>query len=227
MFKGFSPAAVDFLWDVRFYNERSWFLEHKQDYLTLIDAPLKELAQEVQQDLAQSHPRLKLWAHVSRIYRDQRRSHGLGPYKDHLWFTLRPPLDVEWQSWPTPWFEIGPDNWSYGMGYYQARPATMERHRYRIDHHPGALRRLTRTLNGQSEFSLSGTDYARPKGDPGPLLRPWYNKRTLALIHEEKPGPALFGPELFPRLRDGFRFLIPFYEYFVSLEQEAAEQEKQ
>ena len=172
--------------------------------------------------MARTHPQLSLWAHVSRIYRDQRRSHGLGPYKDHLWFTLRPPTDtVEWQSWPTPWFEIGPEAWSYGCGYYMARPATMERHRRRIDRHPRALQRLARALNEQDEFTLTGTDYARAKGDPGPLLRPWYNKRNLALMHEEKPGPALFSPELLPRLLEGFRFLMPYYEYFASLESDA------
>lgn len=221
MFNGFSPRAIDFLWDVGFYNERSWFLEHKQDYLDLIDRPLKELAGEVQQQLSDSHPHLGLWAHVARIYRDQRRSHGLGPYKDHLWFTLRPPLDVEWQAWPTPWFEIGPDRWSYGMGYYQARPATMERHRRRIDRHPRALQGLARALNQQGEFNLEGPDYARPKGDPGPLLSPWYNKRTLALIHEEKPGEVLFSPQLGQRLVSGFRFLMPYYEYFTSLESDS------
>ncbi|MBR0376163.1 MAG: DUF2461 family protein, partial [Firmicutes bacterium] len=47
MFNGFSQGAIDFLWDLRFYNERPWFLEHKQDYLELVDRPLKELAQSV------------------------------------------------------------------------------------------------------------------------------------------------------------------------------------
>ena len=28
---------------------------------------------------------------VSRIYRDARRLHGRGPYKDHLWFCVERP----------------------------------------------------------------------------------------------------------------------------------------
>ena len=221
MFEGFTPRAVDFLWDVRFYNERSWFLEHKQDYIDLIDRPLKELAQEVQQELGRRFPQQGLWAHVTRIYRDQRRSHGRGPYKDHLWFTLRPPQDVEWFAWPTPWFEIGPNKWSYGMGYYQARPATMQRFRRRADLHPRAMQRLARLLNEQEEFQLVGEDYARPKGDPGPLLRPWYNKRNLALQHEAKPSDGLFDPALAQRLIAGYTFLMPYYVYLTSLETDA------
>ena len=36
MFQGFSQGAVDFLWGVRFNNERSWFEAHKQEYLDLV-----------------------------------------------------------------------------------------------------------------------------------------------------------------------------------------------
>ena len=39
MFQGFSQGAVDFLWGVRFNNERSWFEAHKQEYLDLVIAP--------------------------------------------------------------------------------------------------------------------------------------------------------------------------------------------
>ena len=31
MFQGFSQGAVDFLWGVRFNNERRWFEAHKQE----------------------------------------------------------------------------------------------------------------------------------------------------------------------------------------------------
>lgn len=39
MFQGFSQGAVDFLWGVRFNNERSWFEAHKQEYLDLVIRP--------------------------------------------------------------------------------------------------------------------------------------------------------------------------------------------
>ena len=47
MFNGFTQAASDFLWGIRFNNYRDWFMEHKQEYLTLVQQPLKELAGEV------------------------------------------------------------------------------------------------------------------------------------------------------------------------------------
>ena len=46
MFEGFTEEASDFLWGIRFNNDREWFLDHKQTYLTQVQTPLKELAGE-------------------------------------------------------------------------------------------------------------------------------------------------------------------------------------
>ena len=32
MFQGFSQETVDFMWGIRFNNEKSWFEAHKADY---------------------------------------------------------------------------------------------------------------------------------------------------------------------------------------------------
>ena len=73
MFQGFSQGAVDFLWGIRFNNERSWFLAHKTEYLTLVDQPLRELGDQLHQAMEEAYPKLGLNLRVSRIYRDARR----------------------------------------------------------------------------------------------------------------------------------------------------------
>ena len=80
MFQGFSQGAVDFLWGVRFNNERSWFEAHKQEYLDLVIAPLQELGRQVHAAMTAAYPKEQLNLHVSRIYRDARRLHGRGPF---------------------------------------------------------------------------------------------------------------------------------------------------
>jgi len=47
MFTGFSDATIDFLWELRFHNERPWFLEHKQVFLDTLDRPMKALAADM------------------------------------------------------------------------------------------------------------------------------------------------------------------------------------
>ena len=97
MFDGFREETMEFLWGVRLNNERSWFLEHKTLYEEFLYRPLKELGAEVQAEMLNVQPESQFNVHVSRIYRDARRLHGRGPYKDHLWFTLRPPVE-QWAT---------------------------------------------------------------------------------------------------------------------------------
>lgn len=169
MFTGFSDATIDFLWELRFHNERPWFLEHKQVFLDTLDRPMKALAADVTAALEQAHPDRKWYLHVARIYRDARRLHGNGPYKENLWFTLRCDSS-RGPEIPAFYFEITPHNYSYGMGFYWAKANTMACFRRAIDADPLPLTALAERLNAQDTFVLTGQDYARAKGDPGALL---------------------------------------------------------
>ena len=216
MFQGFSQGAVDFLWGIRFNNERSWFLAHKEEYLELVDAPLRALAAQVSQAMGEEFPKLGLELKVSRIYRDARRLYGRGPYKDHMWFSLRRPSEQE-GAVPSFYFEIAPEYYSYGMVCYDPTPLTMAKLRARIDRDPKPLEKLARTLERQEEFVLEGKEYKRPKGDPGPLLYPWYNRRQIGLSSDHNCEGLLFQPELAGQVLDGFRFLVPYYQYLKDL----------
>ena len=149
--------------------------------------------------------------HVSRIYRDARRLHGRGPYKDHMWFVLRRPGE-SWTVRPAFYFEVAPESYAMGMGCYDAPPAMMARLRARIDQDPKPLEKLARRLNRQDRFRLEGQEYKRPKGDPGPLLYPWYNRKGLALSWEQNWGGTLYTPALVQEVVEGFQFLAPYYE---------------
>ena len=116
MFQGYSQETVDFMWGIRFNNERGWFLVHKDDYQQHLLTPTRELGQAVYEGLSEALPQEPLILKVSRIYRDARRLHGQGPYKDHLWFCVRTG-DQDWTGRPTFYFEIAPDYYSYGMGF--------------------------------------------------------------------------------------------------------------
>lgn len=59
--------------------------------------------------------------------------------------------------------------------------------------------------------------YKRPKGDPGPLLSPWYNRKSIALTRDENCEGLLFQPELAQQVSQGFCFLKPYYEYLMDL----------
>ena len=57
-FSGFQPEAIDFLWQLRFNNNRDWFSAHKQTYLTHFYQPMRELEEELYGWFTEQRPKL-------------------------------------------------------------------------------------------------------------------------------------------------------------------------
>jgi len=220
MFTGFSQRTIDFMHNIRLNNNREWFEAHKDDYKRDFQAPMKELGLQVFDRINAAYGKRGFVHKLSRIYRDARRVRDGNLYRDHLWFSVeRPAMDDEESSGVlTFWFDLGPDGWSYGLGYYAAKAATMGQLRKYIDAQPKKLEKLIDLLATQSEFVLDGPEYARPKTAPTPKTQTWYNKKSFSLIHVGEITNDLFTPEFADRLVNGYTFLMPFYDYISDAE---------
>lgn len=216
MFQGYTQETVDFMWGIRFNNEREWFLPRKEIYQQHLLQPTKELAAQVYDGVHAACPGEPLLVKVSRIYRDARRLHGQGPYKDHLWFCIRTG-DKDWTGRPTFYFEIAPEYYSYGMGFWAAKADTMQRYRRRIERDPRELTELVEQFNRQDTFVLAGPEYARSKGEVSELLRPWYQKKSINLHYESPLDERIFSPKLADDVLHGFLQLMPFYRFFAEI----------
>ncbi len=217
MFEGFTDRTIDFMWNIRFNNEKSWFEAHKNEYLDDFLRPMKELGKTVFDDVTEKYGDRGLVLKVSRIYRDARRLRGRGPYKDNLWLSLEKPSE-SWTCNPVFWFELTPEKWFYGMGYYMAKSETMAKLRARIDRDPKSFEKLIAPLAKQDEFYLDGDDYARRKTAPTEKTDVWYNKKSFSLMHVQPNSEELFSADFASRIAEGFKFLMPFYDYFSSLD---------
>lgn len=215
MFEGFTPAAGEFLLALKFNNERPWFLAHKDEFETLVNQPFKALALATADEMARREPALGLNLHVARIYRDARRLHGGGPYKEHLWFSLK-----DWDGLlrgPMFWFEVGAADYSFGMGFYSCSAAQMAAFRQSIDANPARFTRLIRPLAALGGCEIDNDPYAKPKKDMGELLNPWYNGRRVGVVCSREFGGDLFSPELPRLLADEFQRLLPLYRYLMEV----------
>jgi uncharacterized protein (TIGR02453 family) len=218
MFEGFSQRTIDFMWNIRLNNEKVWFEAHKDEYRSDFQLPMKELGTAVYERVASECGRRGLVLKFSRIYRDARRLHsGQGLYRDNLWFSLEKPSD-EWTADPVFWFEIAPEGWSYGLGYYSAKPMTMAKLRARLDADPKKFERLVAFLSKQDEFVLDGPEYARKKEAPTAKTAAWYNKKSFSLVHSQPNGEELYSPALVGRIASGFKSLMPLYDYLITLD---------
>lgn len=216
MFQGFSDATIDFMWGIRFNNQRDWFNQHKQEYLQFFYEPMKELNAELYQRMCQAFPKQSWLSKVTRIYRDARRLHGKGPYKDHLWLSLQGPVE-HWTDTPVFWFELAPEEWSYGLGMYCGKASTAAKLRARMDADPRPMEQLQHKLEKQEEFILDGPEYAKQKTPSSPALTAWYQKKYFSLRHQEPNSALLYDHSLADRIFQGWCFLEPFYEYLSTV----------
>lgn len=125
----------------------------------------------------------------------------------------------QWTARPTFWFELMPEGWSYGMGYWMPKPATVAKLRARVTRDPKTMEQLTRKLAGQAEFTLETQDYKRPRcAAPSVVLEPWFQAKSFTIIHQDKLTEELFSREIVARLKTGWEFLLPYYDYFATLD---------
>ncbi len=216
-----SSKSMDFLWELTLHNQRPWFQEHKEEFLTVLDRPFKALAHETERLMIEKLPKARLDLHVSRIYRDARRLFGRGPYQDNLWFSLqeREALD----NGPTFWFEFNREGTSHGVGFWGRNARQSELFRKRIDSGPKTFEKLVKSL--PSDFRLWGEEYKRPKGSYGPVIDPWYNRKQVSVGWDNYFGQELFSSQLPELLTESFISLMPVYRLFLSVFKEAKEEE--
>jgi uncharacterized protein (TIGR02453 family) len=222
-FKGFSPRTIKFMWELGLNNEKPWFEAHKAEFQQEFQLPMKALGRAVFDKISKKYGDRGFIHKVSRIYRDARYLRpGDGPYRTGMWVSVERPTGAEWTDHPVFWFDLGPENWSYGMGYGGAKAETMAKFRARIDKDPKKFERLTAFLGKQTEFVLDGDEYARKKEAPTKKTAAWYNKKSFSLIHRQPNGDELFSPDLADRVAEGMMSLMPLYDYLATLDSDPA-----
>ena len=212
MFEGFSPATIDFLWGIRFNNNRDWFQAHKKEYEQHLYRPMLALADAVK-ELA---PLEGTVTKTSRIYRDVRYSGGI-PYKEHLWFCVRED-NIFWSEHPSLYFQIEPEGGSFGFILYSPKAALMTAHRKLLLERPKDFLDAVTPVLADGRFEDQSTRYKRPKEGGVPELEPWYQLKNCFFEVRLPVGDELFASDLPDRIADAFRVLTPLYRYFRRLE---------
>lgn len=214
MFQGYDQQTVDFLWGIRFNNDRSWFQEHKEQYQTHLLAPTRALGEQLYDGLHAMLPHEPLILKVSRIYRDARLHHP-DPYKESLWLCIR--QDVEWWAEnPCLFFEIRPEGVSYGFTLWHPRTAAMEEFRKYISAYPDEFLRLIARTEAAVGQPVTAQLYKRPKETTNPALAPYFAwKGGIECIRHKDVGDEMFGAELENEVADFFAKLTPLYTYFT------------
>lgn len=219
-FTGFTPDSLQFLQEVRQRNSKEWYDEHKPLYQQALVEPFQALVDALSpvmlhiDDLFETRP--AIGKTLSRIHRDTRFSHDKTRYRSNMWFTFKR-YHKDWTDAPTYFFELFPDGWRFGLGYYSASKTTMDLFRQTLRDNPKGFLKIANNLG--STFALEGDSYKRPliKDQPEELAT-WYNRKSLAAIATRPDVETVFSEGLVNILAQGFSQLAPLYHYLMKIE---------
>ena len=154
------------------------------------------------------------------MYRDTRFSKDKSPYKSSMWIAFKRHSE-NWKDAPAYFFEISPDSYRYGMGFYQAAKDTMDRLREKIDKTPDEFLRAISFYSKQKAFELAGEKYKRLLDKNKPVeIQEWYQRRNLYLVCNRKIDDCLFSRELVDDLISGYSLIAPLYNYLWKIKSE-------
>ncbi|MBE6900994.1 MAG: DUF2461 domain-containing protein [Ruminococcaceae bacterium] len=221
----FSQQSIDFLFENRLHDSKSWFTEHKADYDSLVKQPMAQLVL----DLAPTMMKIDKYIicdpkKISRIYRDA-RMHPDSIFRDHIWYSFGRPRDARNPA-PEFYFSIGSGGMSFGCGYYCARPAVMQAVRELILSDDDSFKAAFLAVKKQKSFQLFGEPYKRNRyPDQPPEKCDWLNRRGLGLSSELTDPEIMFTDKLAKHIAREFKKIAPVYDLYMKAELLAAQAE--
>jgi len=220
VFSGFNQQGLTFLLQLSQNNNKEWFEENRERYQQHLLEPFRQLVSALAHDMLfideLFEVRPTIGKTLSRMHRDTRFSHDKSIYRSNMWLTFKRSRK-NWTDAPTYFFELGPDWWRYGLGYYSASRVTMDLFRQQLSQKPDEFLKMARKISGH--FSLEGDSYKRPlvKDQPAEIAH-WYNKKSFALISHHQDMDLLFSDKLPSLLSQDFQKIAPLYDMLMKIE---------
>jgi uncharacterized protein (TIGR02453 family) len=215
-FSGFSPDALSFLRALKRNNRREWFQPRKEKYESLIKAPMLELIECLNQELARFAPHYiqPPQKAVYRIYRDTRFSKDKTPYKTHI-SAIFPRSNAVKREGAVFYFHFTEKELLVFGGVWSPERDELRAYRTLIQESHEELAEILAQPKLRRAFGeLQGEQLSRmPKGFPvdhpaeGLLRqRQWYLENTL-------DAKILCSPRLPQELAKRFELMAPFVEF--------------
>jgi uncharacterized protein (TIGR02453 family) len=215
-FPGFSPDALTFLRGLKRNNRRDWFQPRKEQYESLIKAPMLQLIDCLNAEFGRFAPDYVTAPEKSvyRIYRDTRFSPDKTPYKTHI-SAIFPRNSAVKREGSVFYFHFTEKEVLAFGGVYAPDRDELLAYRgllsERYQDFEDILRNpaLRRALGGLQGEQLSRTPKGYPTDHPAEGLlrhRQWYLESTLDI-------KLLTTPRLLPALARSFALMAPFVEF--------------
>ena len=220
-FKGFTKETISFLINLEMNNSKVWFEANKAAYTEHVLLPMQHLVMDLSHGMLDIDPLFVtapvVGKTISRIHRDTRFSKDKSPYRSNVWITFKRPSN-EWQDCPCFFFEITPEAYRYGMGYYSASRDTMDKLRAVIDHRPLKFYEAISFFDEEQPFTLEGDRYKRNLNSAyDEEILTWYQRKNLYLICNKSLDSKFYQEVLVDDVLSDFKLVKDFYDFLAGL----------
>jgi uncharacterized protein (TIGR02453 family) len=218
-FEGFSKESPEFLKTLYTKNSKKWFEKNRVKYEKFLLEPFRLLVAELGDEMLRidSHfeVRPQINKTISKIFRDTRFSKDKSIFKRAMWLTFKRP-SKDWKDAPAYFFELMPDSYRYGLGYYSASRSTMDIFRESINDYTNEFVKAIASYRRQSAIKLWGEKYKRPLPcSHQAFIQDWYQRKSFYLAHTCKINRILFSEKLKADIITAFNLLSPLYKYLL------------
>lgn len=218
-FDGFSAETFKFLLEISFNNDLEWFAENRRRFEQYVRDPMRALAAELMPTALSIDPDFnpRLASCVSRIRRDTRFTYDKSPFRNHMWIAFRYP-NTRISEGCAIYFEITPEGYSYGFGFYAATSEFMTAYRKRLIADPAGFLPLAHELEKQG-YCYDVDPYKRDRFPDAPEeVKPYINVRSFAWGKHFAGTKALIAPsDIAERLKAEMETMRPMYELMLSV----------
>ncbi|MFT3951017.1 MAG: DUF2461 domain-containing protein [Oscillospiraceae bacterium] len=220
----FSVQTLNFLFENRLHDSRDWYNEHKDDYRAYVAAPFSALIEAFAPTMAEIDAEIVCNPKkFSRLWRDARFAKGDSLFRDNVWCSFgrkKEPFEMV----PEFYFELSPNGFSYGCGYYAAGTKTMEAMRGMILSGDKTAKAALSAYAAQRVFTLGGELYKKNRyPDAEEVAATWLNRRSVYLFAGGKDFDLLFSEALAEKIAADFRAIAPVYRMFRAAEARSKE----
>ena len=215
MFSGFTDETIQFLLDLKFHNNSTYFHEQHDRYVESVQTPFYEMICDLANDMRKIDPLMETRPHkcLSKIHRDTRFSRDKSPYRDHHWFLFRRAAEPRDKSLFY-YFEFGPDRLGWGMGIWGENRELMDLFRKRMRANPDGTLALIDDMDlVKHRLVLDGSFYKRIEIPPEipQRLKQWYSGREIYIHRYDPEWKWAFSERLIREVRKDFLALAPMY----------------
>lgn len=218
-FNGFYMETFEFLFEISFNNNVEWFNENRKRYEKFVRDPLRALASDLMPTALSIDPCFNpnVTTSVSRIRRDTRFTYDKSPFRNHMWIGFRYP-NTRISEGCTLYFEITPDNYSYGMGFYSTSTAFMAAYRKRLLSDPAGFLEHAKALE-KLGYRYNCEPYKKDHYPDAPKeIKPYVNVKTFWWSKQFDGVTDIIAPsDIAERLKKDFVAAEPMYKLMQSV----------